>query len=510
MPTDGQQGVATWQPWGPMGQSFEDTSAGTGFLGVDYTTNADTRWWGTACLGPLINTVTLSTYDAHTPITTNGGARSQGMNASEFLYLIRGRDFAKLKLSDMTISDPGFQLSENATSTLYTKTDAGTEEISFFMTGTNYEVITAVANAGSADTHSTNTGSAKFTIAGTAPDRIVGMLGQTVKGNVLTGSVTMAAPNWVTVTTLKGEPITPTGFAMDEDYWVLGTSNGPYVLDSTQLKFFPVIPEIDNDSVNCAGMTTWTFMGVLIPLRDGPRLQRLGSQKSWGTRKFRFNTSPIRGRMTAGAGSTAWFYTAYYDDIAGDTHLLAWRPRQDGDATSAEFVAFPIAKFASTQCKYLEYIGTANGARTNPTLVGGYGTNAFYMTIGLGDREIDDTGYRYASSGSLYLTEMRREPHWWKDLDYIEFETANCSATQTITVKVAIDGGTAAQIGAAITSNGLQRIRFPNTGDWKGRRLKLQMDFATGSSSASPQVQGEIKVGFHYRPLVVDGVTVEE
>mgnify|MGYP003678935122 CR=1 FL=1 len=80
----------------------------------------------------------------------------------------------------------------------------------------------------------------------------------------------MQSPNWNTIATLVGvDPLKFTGFALDGSLWVIGTSNGPYMLDRAQAEFFPLIPEIDNDEVNSVGMTTWypREMGVIIPLR---------------------------------------------------------------------------------------------------------------------------------------------------------------------------------------------------------------------------------------------------
>ena len=74
----------------------------------------------------------------------------------------------------------------------------------------------------------------------------------------MTSSVTMAAPSWVTVASefVAEQGLQFNGFGTDGSLWVIGTSNGPYMLDSGTGKFFPLIPEIDTDDVNCVPAST--------------------------------------------------------------------------------------------------------------------------------------------------------------------------------------------------------------------------------------------------------------
>lgn len=857
MPTDGQRGVATWQPWGPGLQSIEDISTGTGWLGVDYTTGCDTRWPGRVTLGPLLTSLDCSGAGG-TTANANGLALSNGMNATKFIYVIRGTKWAKIKASDMSLISDGTEtaLGEAATSILYTKTAAGTEEISFGMAATAYRVITTVGNT-TTDTHSANSSSKILRIFGKgSPADTYAGLGQTssventIYHNVLSGSTTMAAPNWVTRATLT-DSIQFTGFGMSGNAWVPGTNDGPYVLDNDFQRFKPLIPELDlntnhcfpgetrvrpigmvsavsrrrysgkvvklttasghhltatpnhpvlsnrgwvaagtlrkgdkvfsyslrergtfvdpdvvdiespiekvfdlcklaggrvervlgapvqfhgdgsdgevevvsvdrklwlgvvaalrqnrakdllssSDKVhsladseavvgslvgarssaapciehggcdspalfgrqalvaqaklfggasalhsrlhentedghsahpervsdllqgltrnvpadnvhtfgrippqvepaqiglsgecpadalalvsesdpgllegsvdsrvadpkffadstgrqpfldveadslvavdwatfdghvynlttssgeylaesitvhNCAQMDTWKLLnGLIIPLNNGLLLMRNEAQTSSfiGVEKYPFNTSPITGRVSALAGTPRWLYLNYYNPVTTDTYLMAARPRQAGDPFGQEVVYFPLAKMASTASNFLSNIGTY-GSRTLPTLVMGKNSDVYWFSEGRLDQFPDDTSYTYAASGSLYLTEMRREPHWMKEIDYVEFETAGCTSTETITMKIGYDGNATAQVGAAVTSNGLQRFRMPKTGDAKGRRIKLQFDFARGgTTTATPQIVSTVRVGFHYRALVVDGETAEE
>jgi len=148
-------------------------------------------------------------------------------------------------------------------------------------------------------------------------------------------------------------------------------------------------------------------------------------------------------------------------------------------------------------------IDTANGVRTNPTLIGGHGANMYWLTQGRLPREPDDSNYRFATSGTLYLTELRRMPEWDKEVEYVELETAACSSTQTVTVSLSVDGRTAVAL-PAITTNGYQRIPVP-AGHFRGTRIKPQVAFATGASTASPKIEGNLRLIMRAYDKRVDG-----
>lgn len=534
----GQQRVAEWRVDGPDLFSFETED---GYLGRDYGSNTDGRWEGLDTLGPLINAITLSTHDsAHdasipgTPAFVPGttlipgsalaAADADGQDSfGPYAYIMRGQQPAKVLLSDMTLKRTGRTFPEPARTVLRTRSRAeiAPDELSAGLgEAAPYEVLTIAAPGVNSDTWQANDDGATATVLATAPDRIVALTGETVTGNILTGAVTMRSPNWNTVATLTGEPVEMTGFGLDGSLWVIGTSNGPYMLDSDTAEFFPLIDEIDPDPENSRGMTSWFPIGVIIPLRDGVRYQAGGSGESWGVEQFGRNTSPVQGYPTGHAGSTKWLYQALYNEEAGDTYLIAWRPRESGDRHPHPLTPFVIARFTDTPSRYLSYIGRANGLRTNPTLMGGYGSNAFWMTVGRTSREIDDANYRYAASGSTHLTELRRSPSTLKDVELVEFEADHCSLTQTITVSLAMDGVTAVALdgnrtygdgrtmNGTVISDGFQRILATDDSGkplatLSGRRIKPLIAYATASSSAAPQLLGNFRVYYRERPLMV-------
>lgn len=529
--------MAEWRVDGPDFTSFEEVGPGQseGYLGRDYGDGTDGRNFGIDVLGPLINTVTLSTFDpayaASIPSTstfkpsvnlhldgaaTVTAARAMdvinGPNGIPYGYIIRGSIPAKVNLVDMTLKRSGEKLTAVATTILTTKAANATRELSVGMASTPYRVLTAVAAPNNSDTWATNSGSEIASALGKAPDRIVGLdnVNQRARGNILTSSVTMAAPAWASVATnfTEGEGLTFEGFALDGDTWIVGTSNGPYQLDQHTGDFFPTIEEIGNNSQNTREMKTWFPLGTIIPLHLALRYQKNGRGESFGTEVFKLNTSPVQGHPHGFGAGERWAYATYHNTLTENSYLLACRPRQTGDPHGNPVSWFTLAKFTSLDSQFVRYLDTLNGERTNPTVACGYGSNLAWFTEPLTVRVTDDTGYRYAAAGTTLLTELRRQPGVLKDVEAVEFEVGGTAdANKTVTVGVSLDGAAAVSF-TAQTSTGFARLLGVSSGVplstlQGGRRLKPQIAYATNASTASPTVVGTLRLYYRIRPLTV-------
>lgn len=484
---------AHWRVDGPAFQSVEDTSYGPGRLGVDYTVNVDTRFGG-ACLGPLRNDVDCGAAGG-TAANANGIAFTNTMHATKFLIVPRGTKYAKIQASNMTLISDGTQAAqgERVTGVIYTKNAAGTEEVSLLMAGTAYDVITA-AGAGATDTVSVNDENITNRVAnyGYPSNTILAAGGQIIRHNTLTGSVGMDACAWQTRATLTGEASTFTSIALDGDKIYAGTNNGPYYFDNEFQEWRELIPEIatDPDNVNARAMTTWYSVGVLVPLKKALYRTRAGSGGSVGPEVFPFNESPVQGYFTALWGSERWLYGALYNPTTDQTYILAGRPPTEGDPWQDKYLVwFPIMALGSgIECEFLRDIETYGG-RTNPTLVGGYDDDVFYVTMGRLTRETDDTNYRYAASGNLYLTTLLRDPHIDKYPVGFEFETEGCDSGKTVTLYVNPDGAGWEQVGSPVGTNGKHRVFVPAGDGLFGASIKLRFDYATDSSSSTPRLK---------------------
>jgi hypothetical protein len=217
----------------------------------------------------------------------------------------------------------------------------------------------------------------------------------------------------------------------------------------------------------------------------------------------------VQGYPTAHAPLVHRLFQAIRNENDGDSYLIEWRRRQIGDPhPDKQFVPYPLAKFTGEQCRYLRYLGRLGGVRTNPTLMGGKGSNAFWMTLGRTARDIEDVNHRFTTSGTLHLTELRRNPGVVRDLEAIEFETQDCTVTETVTPGITIDDVDQVSVSfEPIQTSGWRRINLAaldGTPDLSGRRIKPRFSFARGTdSSLSPKVLGPLRLFYRERPLLV-------
>lgn len=517
---------AEWVPWGPA--FLTDEQGDIGKLGVDYTDSVDTRWEREAVLGPLVTVLDCSAAGG-TPANTNGfTVAPTSMQANgPYLYAIRGTKWAKIKLesaaTDLTLKSDGSEtaLGSAATSILYTSNAAGTEEISIGMRGTAFRVITAVGS-GATDTHAANTAGAAYSIiakaASSSANRDICLLGagtsNTQENRVaqitLAGTATMKSTATVLRATIAGEPIRFTGFALDGDKWLLGTSNGPYYLDSTFQEFRPLIEELDNDLGHCNQMGVWGALNstVIIPLKRSTRTSKNLSGRSIGPEVYRENGSPLQGTVSAFTSSERWGYFVIYNPVLDQSWICAARPTFESDWHQYPLSFFPIAKLAAgVESNAAYWVGT-QGGRTLPMVVFGNDSNVCYLGEGRLDKFQDDTSYKYASSGTLYLTRMKRQPESYKNVLWFDVETSGCSSTQTVTLYVETTDryGNAAttQVGGPISSNGIHRLRVSSDAPIDmARDIKPKLVFATGSSGASPKVIAKVRMAYQLKEMAL-------
>jgi hypothetical protein len=539
---------ADWQVDSPAFFSVEDTSLGRGFLGNDWGESTDARWKGINTIGPQINIVTLSGHDGVTATNAIGQAEVVKSGDTTYAYIIRGRPATKVDLSDMSLGDTDETLTSAATTVISTKAANGTIELSIGQGSTNnFRTVTA-ANIGASGGNDTFASSNQpVEIFAHATDRIVGMRVVsdvlTIEGLILSGSVTMAAPVLSTVAELFNRDITPTGFAMDGINWVLGTSDGPYMLDAKIAEFFPILPELDNDSAHSIGLTNWGPIGTVIQTRYSTRMQRFGAGEPFGADVFEGNRSPIQGEPRRGSGGQHWFYEPIYNPNDDYSYLVAWRPRQSDDLHPYPMSAYPIARLAAgIESDYLKYVGTVNGVRSMPTIMGGHDDDLLWFHEGRSRRSVDDGSYTYEQTETprQYFTELRREQGVIKDLEAIECLSLDATVTETITFGFSIDGGIyndlagalvrngsdwedvtddwedvtevwediGQSLNGAITSPGWNRILFVDDSNaphsWaSGRAIKPRATYTTGGPSAAPKLSGPLRLYYRTRPLMV-------
>jgi len=544
-PDDGSSiKYAVWATDGHDLNSFEVIPPGAtaGYLGRDYGVNTTGLFLGIDTLGPLINTVPLTAYDSPLGAALLGGdavpgpllgggavASSVGLGPAQvvqdsdttdiigdgtttYAYVGRGSSTAKIDLDDFSFD--ALKLFPAVVTDILTTTPAlpsVRKEISVAMgEGVAYQVLQQ-PSIGASDTWLTNSANQGADVFGSAPDRTVAMDGNEVLGNIQTGSVTMESPNWQTVSTITTQDVVGTGFALDGNLWILGTTDGPYVLDESTGIFFPLMPDLDLSAENCRNMQEIFGVGVVIPLQYTLRWQRYGAGASFGPETYSSNTSEVHGTVTGLAGSPREFYTIVHNECCDDSYLVLWKPQESGQHDRGEGLApYVLAQFTDTDSRFLKWLGTVDGLRTNPTLMGGYGSGIFWMTVGRTSRWIDDANFRYAASGQTYLTEMRRSRNVLIDVEYIEGElSGTMGASQTVAVYLSLDSGAYTQVGSTQTSTGFKRFVTSSAGvpvsAFQGKhRAKPRIDYASNSSSAVPQWVGPLTMAYRTRPTEIN------
>lgn len=459
----------------------------TGPFGVAYATGIDTRYDDT-CMSPLLTAVDLSGSDAAgggsvgTPAAVSSAATTGGMHATEKIIFGRGNKLGAVRLDTRASvlngsAEAGAPYGENVTGLLYTKSAAGTEEISVLFDNVIYRVITAMDNAGSY-TASANNESHKYRKMGYAGSdaaaSVVCGLGRgsgtpqnVVASNTLSGATTMDASAWQTRATL-GEEVVFTGFAMDGRFWVPHTSAGSYFLDGDGQRFRQQQDELPNDPNNNQGFgaQAFSFLGpaVLSPTIRGLRMLQGGSSRSVGVDLFPNNDTPVDGRYGHAGGSEKWIYMPIYNSATGNSYICAVRPRQPGDQHSQPFSWYVLYELTSLESKLCVSTGF-KGSVTNPTVWVGRGSDVGWFKEPLTRRPWSDSGISYQTSGTLYGTKVVAPAGTRLKPTQITLTTAGCGATETIAIDIVYvdDRGVEQTVrcGAPITKNGEQRVMVP-------------------------------------------------
>jgi hypothetical protein len=490
----------SWRIDGPHLNSYADDG---GYLGVDYTIDVDTRWNDLAMLSPQRNVVDLSTHDSGGTLeNAHKGVHATG-SSLEWIYILRGSRPAKVRLDTMALVNSGIFTTEVMTDVLVTKSENGTYEVTFACDNTTLLVVTTIGST--TDTTSNNDETQEFRILGRGAKKgtsqqIIGLGGnahhQGIYSNIMSGSVTMDASAWTLLTTLMGDDLTFTGFGLDEDYQIIGTSKGPYYFNENRLTYWPMFEQMrmDESLEHCRVIAHWYALGAIICLRDGLRWFKAGSSESFGIQRYFRNTSPVRGRPTGVAGDDRWLWVNHYDEENDVTWVTAYTERRPGDPGTEMMVPYVVHKLDGVASRFLTNVGNANGSRTNPAMVGGHDGNMYYFVRGREmAREYVDANYRFQPFGEWYGTEWRGIPRKWKEVKFFEFETENCDADQTITVSVSVDGESYVTLGM-VNTNGVQRVYLPTeqVGGW---RIKPKLAFA-GTATNSPRVRGPLRMGY--------------
>ena len=513
---------ARWDPSTPAFNSYE-TSDGAP-LTTDYNLSTDGRFPGILQLGPLLTTIDCAAADGAAPSVTNviDMVFSETMETEDYLMASRGKRPAMIATSTRTLSSNGTATAFAANAdrrSVFTLAEAGTEEISVPITGNNaYQVITAIS--GASHTFTPNNEAIVNHIFGknTSKDAAGQVFGfgltaaieNTVRSNPITGVVTMDASAWVERSQMTAFYLKYTGVAWWNNFIYVGANIGPFYVNDDFQAFQLRIPEAANspNDKNCVAMFAWSKLGVVIPMLRETRLFINAEGVRIGPEAFENNTSPIRGRMTAGDANELWAMVAIYNQFTDQTYICAMRPRmgKENSIHTNQVSYFPIAVLtAGHECEAIRWGGTKGGVSRGTWYIGD-DDDVDWCIEGLSDRFPDDTGVlTYAASGTWVGTEKRFPISEEKKPRYVSFETANCAVgNETVNIQftyVDRTGTSRTTTGmVTITRNGKQIVEVPKAMQFWATRFKPVVTMARGATTTNtPRLIGDIEVIYEFR-----------
>jgi hypothetical protein len=501
---------ADWH-FGPAFNSEEDIRSGEGFLGTDYTQGVDTRFRDTV-LGPLLTEVDCSGADAAgggsvgTPSTTRSMTTSGTINAPEKLVIARGTKLAAIRLDtlaqifDGSMEGAGAPYGENVLQVIYTKSGDADEQITVTFDDTIMRIIEDIPETGGF-TASANGESMKFryifqglsdaaATSYVALGRADGTVNNKVKMNVLSGSTDMDASAFQEIGTISGDDILPTGGAMLGRFPIVTSDQNVYLVDQDANKFHPIIEGLakDPDGNQGFGASMLNMFGgsVFVPLeRSILRIPIGGLRHSVGPETFSGNTSPVRGRWGRPAQTDRWVYYPVYNVENTESYIVAVRPPERGDFPQNEVQYFPIAYSDGKESKVCHNTGK-KGSQARNLIWTGLASNVGYFAEGLQDQFPDDTGYTYASSGTLYGTRLRRGG--MKHVTGVSMQTRGCSSTETIAVDLVYTDFRGVEktvrCGAPVGQNGPVTLQVPQ-GRIEAIDFYPKLSFSRGGTSTN-------------------------
>ena len=486
---------AIWQTWGPMFTAHRYRGQP---LGISYTDGVDTRFNDIMVPGPKFTAIDLSGVGGTTANLNSSAFKD--ISSVTYLYVGRGTDPARIKISDMSVTDPGISLTERVTDVLFTKNGSGVEEITFFMAGDEYRVITTFNAAGS-DTVTAHA-SQIIRIAGLAGSLVAGFSEEAAYSIDLSGSAEMETGTWVGRAIINGDDCTPTGFATDGITWVWAMCRGPAILNPVRNTFELVFDRVSNSTRNGAQTKSLATIGTLIPMdRVLMHLQDGHLSVHAGPEAFPENDGTILGTVTAFDFDGDWGLMALYNEEADKTYLLAFRPRQPED-NHGELLSYYCLGTQTEECEHILYMAK-KGGRTNPTWLLGKDSNAQYLTAGRDQQWYTDANYEFATNvtQSAYMTELRAMPG--EDIlpRAFFFETSGTTEAQYVDIYVSVNGGTAQYVGRADRPG---RLRFDlggalaDTRCWRIQPI-LKLYNASGTSGY-PAVVGPLHMEYDIVP----------
>jgi len=200
-------------------------------------------------------------------------------------------------------------------------------------------------------------------------------------------------------------------------------------------------------------------------------------------------------------GQTA--YVAYYSSALDTTYLCLMRRAQDGDASfGSPYTVTSVIDTFTGLCRVIGPVSDISGAFR---LYYSAGVNVRSIAVGQDGKPI---AYRDSGTATIWFppTDFGL-PMTMKYFRSIEAIVRSLSAARNLQWKGRLDGGAAANVGAAITTTGtgvrVETFWTKDTSD-AGRTLQLGAFIGLDSTTVAPEIR-EVIVNYEERPIQVAG-----
>lgn len=299
---------------------------------------------------------------------------------------------------------------------------------------------------------------------------------------------TFDSTNWSAAYVVGDKTKAVTGLAADHRMLWVAKRDGLYYIDGRTGRSIRVIEPYPVDDNNGVGLFVDSGGRVYYPALSGLLRYDPNSGEVVEITPGRGlgNASPIYGRVTALRQYKGSLYAAVYNGT--DSYLMVGREREAGEFGFGPLVWHgALARTAAGQITAMWVTGLTSPPRL---YWGDDDGNVSYIRLPAGaENPLQDSGYRYAASGSLYLpADNMGTPGTRWALAGLVIENDGLNSTTYCSIYALLDNGSYQFVGNAQAS-GRCWVPIPSTGDWRFSNLALRLDFTNPSNTSSPKIR---------------------
>lgn len=303
--------------------------------------------------------------------------------------------------------------------------------------------------------------------------------------NIQSGSDPMVEANWADPVQCGEKDVPPTGIVSFERTVLVGKAEGVYGVDLDGYGI-SVIKRIIRDDDNCYGMVA-IEPGVIVPHSRGVYEWSPGYVESVGLERELENESPVAGVFKAFAIDNQWLLGML--TVGGDFYLMVARPRRATDLSVNPLIWDTLAYVGWKECKAAHL----SGKTSPPRLWFGQGNDVAYVKLSSsgGAPDVDNSDYRFATSGSRWSSKYRFNDWGDKDIPKFDIVGKNLTDNRYWEVYYSVDGGAYSNLdvdGAAmkITTDGRHTFYLPTSA--VGREVQFRYDYTSNSNTEAPEL----------------------